>query len=976
MGQVHDWASKYDRAGKGWSKVLSYLKSGSPAALAQLAAMKDRDEYSLRVLGGKLPAPDVLDDEGRRVLHVLAATRTLSPVGDWLDQALAEEDPEQDIFGMVAAELAPHGVGTKKLLAWVSAVARDGRPTSAGRALLALSDDDLAWCVAHPEASNLEAQLEFLLDAAPERMPPLIDRALDGKNPWDWEVPMRKDPARYAEILAPKVASVENLRCRYHALRHLFKADPARFRPIALEAARQMIRDGLEWQDDAEDALQLFGTDVLDATIAYLETSGHDLADRGLCFQQSSVLHSVRDVLGRDGIPAILATLRTMRPEPEESHATEVGFLMELDDGSVTEVIREELDLGLKAKLIDYRGKFEMLDLVARWGAERMADQLWALARDSSKKVRDLVVPVLAQIGDEAIRPQAVKMLEGSKADLRETAVALLAKLGTPEALDVLAARRDIETDDDVRDAIMLALDAAGRPAANPDLKANLARVSGSLKKPVAPWADEAKLPPLRDRDGAPLGPEATRYLLYRQSRAKEITPDIEVRALYDRIDPASGAEFAFALLEHFLASGGDASGRWALTVSGRLGDARVIPVLVRGIDMWVKKNRLKMAEYALQALALIRDESTLTALDAVARRYRVKPKNVAEAAGDALRAAAERLGITLDELGDRVVPALGFAPGQPRIVEIGGKRIEVAVGLDFKLRYRDTATGKPLKSLPSSASKETKAEFKDLAAALRDAAKAQTARMEEQLVRQRRWPVGRWRELFLGYPVLFPFTARLVWAHYDDSGALTGTFRALEDRTLTDAADDPYELPASGSIGLAHPLELDDKTLRAWQTHLADHEVEPPFPQMERPIVRVPDDRREARFLRDFHGKKLSALGFKRTIERLGWIRGPVLGNGSVYAYLKKSPAGVEAVLALENMSVQPYGEQETTLENVGFFRNGDWTGFYYDPLPKDESDPRLLPLGTVPPVVYSEVVGDLNRMTGQTETDDEEED
>src|SRR5262249_23524063 len=161
---------------------------------------------------------------------------------------------------------------------------------------------------------------------------------------------------------------------------------------------------------------------------AYLETPIHDLADRDLCFQQSSVLHSVRDVLGRDGIPAILATLRKMKPEPEESRATEGGYLMELDDGSVTDLIREELELGLKAKMITSQGGFEMLDLVARWGPERMADQLWALARDSSKKVRDLVVPVLAQIGDEAIRPPAVKMLEESKGALRETAVALLAK--------------------------------------------------------------------------------------------------------------------------------------------------------------------------------------------------------------------------------------------------------------------------------------------------------------------------------------------------------------------------------------------------------------------------------------------------------------------------------------------------------------------------------------------------------------------
>ncbi|WP_148590945.1 DUF4132 domain-containing protein [Aquisphaera giovannonii] len=970
MGRILEWASSYDQGGKGWSRVVTYIKGGSPAALAQLAAMKDPDTLAIDELAKVLEASGTLDEEHRRALHAMVAAKAFSSLASWLDRALAEEGPDEDRFGTAAAEVAGQGVAPRTLLHLLANVARDDRPTSAGRALLALSDEDLAWVLARDEYSNLKTWLEFLLDAAPDRMPPILDRALDPDNPWDWDVPMEKDPARYAEILAPKVGSIQSLRCRYYAARHLFRADPARFRAVALEAARAMIVDGLEWQSDADDAMGLFGVDVRDAVIAYMKTPTRVLSDRGLSFQHSSVLHSAVDRLGRDAIPVVLAYLDTMRPEPEESHAAEVGYLMDLDDGRVTERIRQELDLGLKAKLIDHRGRFDMLELAARWGPEKMADPLWALVRDPGKRARELAVPVVAKLGDAAVRPRAIEMLDGPKADLRETAVALLAALGTPEALDAVAARRDVEPDEGVRDAILLALEAAGRPAANPDIAANVARMSASLKKPVAPWADEAKLPPLHNRDGSPLGPEATRYLLVRQSRTGEIAPDIEARALYDRIDPATGADFAEALLDRFLDSGGEPSGRWALAVAGRLGDARVVPALVRSLDGWVKKNRLKMAEYAVQALALVRDEATLSALDDVSRRYRVKPKNVAQAAGEAIRGAAERLGITLDELGDRVVPALGFEPGRPRVVEAGGKRIEVAVGLDFKLHYRDLATGKPVKSLPASTPKEAKAELKDVAAGLRDAAKAQAARLEEQLVRQRRWPVARWRGLFLDHPVLFPFAVRLIWGHYDDSGTLGDTFRAMEDRTLTRPSDEGYELPDSGSVGLVHPLELDAPARDAWRTHLADHEITPPFPQLERPVIRVPESRRGARFLVDFRGKTVHALSFKGRAERLGWTRGPVLDNGSVHAYVRKSPAGVEAVLALEDMSVQPFEDQETTLKDAAFFRSGAWNGFDYNPLPEDESDPRLLPLGDVPPVVYSEVMGDLARIAGQAGT------
>ena len=40
---------------------------------------------------------------------------------------------------------------------------------------------------------------------------------------------------------------------------------------------------------------------------------------------------------------------------------------------------------------------------------------------------------------------------------------------------------------------------------------------------------------------------------------------------------------------------------------------------------------------------------------------------------------------------------------------------------------------------------------------------------------------------------------------------------------------------------------------------------------------------------------------------------------------------------------------------------------GSYVDDYPKDESDERLIAFGAVPPVVYSEVVGDLKRIAGK---------
>ena len=385
----------------------------------------------------------------------------------------------------------------------------------------------------------------------------------------------------------------------------------------------------------------------------------------------------------------------------------------------------------------------------------------------------------------------------------------------------------------------------------------------------------------------------------------------------------------------------------------------------------WVESSRGKMAEYAVQALALLGTDAALMSLDTAAIRYRTKNKNIGAAAQEAFAATAERLGLTVDELGDRVVPWLGFEPGQPRAIGPEGKRIEVAIGPDFKLKYRDVQKNKPVASLPKSLPKETLDEFKEMGATLREVAKAQKLRLETLMVRQFRWPVGRWRELFLGHPVLFlPFATRLVWGHHDDAGALIGTFRAMEDRTLTDAADEPFELPDSGSVGIVHPLELDDEALGAWRTHLADYEVESPFPQLERPVVRVSEKDREVTISRELAGTSLNAMTFRSRAEKLGWSRGSVTDGGGVDSYRKVFPgAGVEAYVGLEGLYIGIDMDASIQLGEFYFVRGGAVrVGSYVYDNPSDESDARLIAFSAVPPVVYSEVVGDLKRIAGQS--------
>ena len=57
--------------------------------------------------------------------------------------------------------------------------------------------------------------------------------------------------------------------------------------------------------------------------------------------------------------------------------------------------------------------------------------------------------------------------------------------------------------------------------------------------------------------------------------------------------------------------------------------------------------------------------------------------------------------------------------------------------------------------------------------------------------------------------------------------------FEPLERPDCRPASDEPFTLPPNGGIGIIHPLELTENQRKAWQTHMADYEITPPFPQL-----------------------------------------------------------------------------------------------------------------------------------------------
>jgi hypothetical protein len=970
--------------------LLKYVTQGDEAALAQAKQQVGPRSWSLYWLGvawAHLSAPSELSDEEKRAMHAGVALGQDDDLAGWLGQRLAQAPPDEEAYLAAFLEAFPGGkTGRIKaaaaMLQYTSycLVRGDGQPNAAGRFLLDLSDEDLA--AAADKTLRIENSLEFLLKHAAKRLPAIVSSFLyQGERPNRMlcedccQILLAADSRTYEKPIAEAAANEKAHGPKAKALELLTNCFPKKYRDQAREAALSLLgnRDwGHQSGDGCRWLAKTFGAQVVPEIAERLTIN-----PKCPHAWTSACLNVLADELGEAAAPVAVAVAAK---GVHEARLAAIDQLLKWPSANHDNVLRAAIEEGLACD--DASLVVRYIGLAGRGQTASFAAQLWKLFEHKSKPVRAAAARALGRLGDEAVA-RACELLVAKKAAVRATAVMLLAAAQTSAAAAALEGRLDDESDEETRDQILLALDrvwqAQGKKISRKEIEQRIERTLPKLAKPVAEWIAEDRLPPLHwAKGGETLAPQAVRYLLYRQSRAKLIEADVECKPLYALLDRKTAGDFALAVLQMFLASKMAAEDRWAMAVAGLLGDDRVVPVLMQQIRKWVDANRGKLGEYAAEALALLGTDVALCAVDSLSIRYRSKQKNIGKAASEAFAEAAQRLGITVDELGDRVVPWLGFEPGKPRLLEYGDKRIEVRVGLDFKIEFRDLAKGKKIATLPAGIPAEVKTEFKDLGATLREVIKGQLVRMENLMVRQFRWPVPRWRELYLAHPILFPFAARMVWGLYSPEGTLQATFRALEDRTFTDEQDGAVELPESPpegtAIGLVHPLELTPEKRQAWAVHLADYRVESPFLQMERPVVYPDDGEKGTKISSKYSGTELNGMTFKGRAERLGWQRGSVCDGGGITSYCKSFPgAGADAILALDGMYIGIDMESTIKLEKFCFVKGGSVSfGSYEYDEPSDEKDARLLPFAQVPPVVFSETLGDLAKIAGKKEEEE----
>jgi len=463
----------------------------------------------------------------------------------------------------------------------------------------------------------------------------------------------------------------------------------------------------------------------------------------------------------------------------------------------------------------------------------------------------------------------------------------------------------------------------------------------------VGSWAGPAQLPQilLKDRTKA-LPAEAAGHVLTMLALSRPGEPYAGLAPVLAACDAESLEAFGWAAFEAWRQVGEPAKESWALTGLAVLGRDETVRRLTPIIRAWPGEGGHARAVAGLDVLAEIGTEVALMHLHGIGQR--VKFKALKERARQKIDEVAESLGLTAEQLADRLVPDLGLGADGSTVLDYGPRRF--TVGFDELLRpYVLDEAGRRRKDLPSPGAKDdpdmapaAKKAFAALKKDVRTVASTQLTRLEEAQVTGRRWPAAEFTELLVGHPLMWHLVRRLVWT------CEAGEFRVAEDRTFADVNDDPFELPGDATVRLAHPALLSG-TLAAWAGVFADYEIIQPFLQLGRPVHALPADGFAA-----FTGRAVP-VGRILGLTRRGWLRGTPQDAGVEVVCYRPLPEGRYLTIDLDPGIPVGYVEDlgDQRLERIRLTTTRD-----------DAWGRQSLPVTDLDPVTASELLVDLHSL------------
>lgn len=420
-----------------------------------------------------------------------------------------------------------------------------------------------------------------------------------------------------------------------------------------------------------------------------------------------------------------------------------------------------------------------------------------------------------------------------------------------------------------------------------------------------------------------------------------------------------------------------------------------LIPTLDKGNDLIRQVSAVAMSGYkkipgigpravkvgnaAVYSLSQIATEDAVGQLAML--KVRVKFKTAQKEIEKAFQATAEALGFSRDEIEEMGVPSYGLEELGRREETLGDYRAELLVtGSSAKLVWSD-AKGKTLKSVPAKVRKEHKEELKELQQALKDIQgmlPAQRDRIDSMFLLQKSWPMADWRERYLDHPLMGTITSRLIWC-------IDGTPAVFIDGQPNDVKGTPLEVSPTAEVTLWHPVGREVEEITAWRKRLEELQITQPFKQAHREVYLLTDaERNTGTYSNRFAAHVIRQHQFNALRAARSWdYRLRLMVDDEYPPPTRELPEwGLRA-----EYWVEPIGDDfgvdtnesgvyyRLATDQVRFYRteaainNTHATGGGYSSDaagPGTENVNEPLPLEQIPPLVFSEVMRDVDLFVG----------
>jgi len=328
-----------------------------------------------------------------------------------------------------------------------------------------------------------------------------------------------------------------------------------------------------------------------------------------------------------------------------------------------------------------------------------------------------------------------------------------------------------------------------------------------------------------------------------------------------------------------------------------------------------------------------------------------------------ALNTAAERAGQSRADIEELAVPDFGLDRQGVRRLQLGEHTAELAIRAGEVSLGWLKPDGKRQKSVPKAV-KEGHAEalkaLKKQAKELKELLEGQAGRLQRLWLEDRRLPLGALRARYLEHPVVGQLARRLLWAVEDPGGGTTEVI--WRDGRLVTLGGEPLSLPEEAEARLWHILDIDTddeaqlQRLLVWRDHLDELQLRQPFKQLWREVYRPLEPR--AAGDRRFAGHIVRQHPFLNLCQTRGWqytIQG--YWDSHNYPTRRLERWGVQASLEVDPVDHKKDDFIFTYLVTgeLRFHAVGD--GVLWD---------HPLALEEVPPVVFSEVLRDVDLFVG----------